>query len=67
LIDEKLKSIKAIFRLGDKMPLYEYYCDKCGKVFEIKVPLARYGEEIRCPYCGEPLKRHISPVSFIVR
>lgn len=49
------------------MPLYEYYCEKCEKVYSIKVPLARYGEEIKCPHCGEPLKMHISPVFFVIK
>jgi putative FmdB family regulatory protein len=33
------------------MPIFEYTCKKCGKVFE-KLVLGRNGDEILCPKCG---------------
>ncbi len=36
------------------MPLYEYECQNCGKVFEELVfTSSTPDEEIICPYCGE--------------
>ena len=34
------------------MPLYEYLCKKCQKVFEILQLSSRDGEEVKCPHCG---------------
>jgi putative FmdB family regulatory protein len=31
------------------MPIYEYYCDKCDKSFEVLV--LRSDEKVRCPSC----------------
>ena len=40
------------------MPLYEYRCQDCGKVFE---RLVRAQDSVVCPYCrGERLERLIS-------
>jgi putative FmdB family regulatory protein len=33
------------------MPIFEYTCKKCGKVFE-KLVLGRNGGKIICPKCG---------------
>ena len=33
------------------MPIFEYTCKKCGKVFE-KLVLVRNGGDIVCPECG---------------
>ena len=46
------------------MPLYDYHCDKCGKTFEIKVPLDKLNDEILCPYCDRPLERELCAPSF---
>lgn len=41
------------------MPIYEYECERCQKVFEILV-LSR-SEKVTCPQCGgEDLKRLMS-------
>lgn len=41
------------------MPIYEYECKKCGKVFEIYQRLSEKSEDIKCPACGarKPEKR----------
>ncbi len=41
------------------MPIYEYECKKCGKIFEIYQRLSEKGEDIKCPVCGaeKPIKR----------
>jgi putative FmdB family regulatory protein len=44
------------------MPLYEFQCNDCGKVFEILVRNAR-DNRAECPHCGSPARRIISPCS----
>jgi putative FmdB family regulatory protein len=43
------------------MPLYEYRCEDCGRVFEL---LRRYSEadrEVKCPACdSEEVRRQVS-------
>ncbi|MHB1546067.1 MAG: FmdB family zinc ribbon protein [bacterium] len=41
------------------MPIYEYECKKCGKIFEVYQRLSEKGEDIKCPVCGaeKPVKR----------
>ncbi|MFO8241023.1 MAG: zinc ribbon domain-containing protein [Dissulfuribacterales bacterium] len=34
------------------MPIYEYKCEKCNKIFESFVLSSRNKEGIRCPACG---------------
>ena len=34
------------------MPIYEYRCRKCGKIFEKIQKVNEGGESLRCPYCG---------------
>ncbi len=46
------------------MPLYELYCLDCQKVYEVQIPLSKYGEEIKCPHCEKPLTLHVCPVRF---
>jgi len=46
------------------MPIYEYQCRKCEKVFEKYQKLDESGEFLRCPYCGEARPEKIlSPFS----
>jgi putative FmdB family regulatory protein len=34
------------------MPIYEYRCRKCGKLFEKIQKVAEGGDSLKCPYCG---------------
>ena len=45
------------------MPIYEYKCSKCGKVFEI---IQKVSDEplSRCKFCGGKVDRLISNTSF---
>ena len=45
------------------MPLYEYYCEKCNKVFEALRLLRESDAAIPCPECGREAER-IMPTSF---
>lgn len=43
------------------MPIYEFVCPSCGKVFEELVSLSRADEGMACPHCGETkTRRNIS-------
>jgi putative FmdB family regulatory protein len=44
------------------MPLYEYYCKSCKKIFE---KLSKYGEDkTKCPKCEKECKKFISISNF---
>ncbi len=45
------------------MPLYEYYCDRCDKIFEALRPVRESEEPGLCPDCGGESGR-IMPTSF---
>ena len=34
------------------MPIYEYRCRKCGKLFEKIQKMDEGGDSLQCPYCG---------------
>lgn len=33
------------------MPLYQFYCKKCKKNFEIFLRLSEANQEVTCPHC----------------
>ena len=41
------------------MPMYEYFCIKCGPFSEIR-SMARWAAPADCPACGRPSERTIS-------
>lgn len=41
------------------MPIYEYECNDCGKIFEEFVKMNHQGIT-ECPYCGSPARRIFS-------
>ncbi|MCK4816709.1 zinc ribbon domain-containing protein, partial [bacterium] len=43
------------------IPLFDYYCLKCNRIYEIIVPLSKIKEEIICPCCKKALQKRISP------
>jgi putative FmdB family regulatory protein len=45
------------------MPLYEYYCDRCDKVFEALRSVQASDQSAKCPECGADADR-IMPTSF---
>jgi putative FmdB family regulatory protein len=34
------------------MPLYEYECQKCGRLFDARHGIDEGDSEVRCPTCG---------------
>ena len=34
------------------MPIYEFYCAKCKKEFELLRPIGKANESAACPSCG---------------
>ena len=39
------------------MPIYEFSCAACGRVFERKRPVEKAGQGARCPDCGKNAQR----------
>ena len=39
------------------MPIYEYWCDSCGKEFEQMRPMSQADEPGKCPSCGAPSEK----------
>lgn len=48
------------------MPIYEYQCSNCGKVFEV-LQKSFDVDEAPCDTCGAPGKRLISNTSFVLK
>lgn len=48
------------------MPIYEYACESCGHVFEIR---QRFSDEpiLICPECGAAVRRVLHPVGVIFK
>jgi putative FmdB family regulatory protein len=47
------------------MPIYEYTCKKCNKIFESLVLSSRDIKGIQCPECGsEEVQKMLSNFSF---
>jgi putative FmdB family regulatory protein len=54
--------------MEERMPLFDYDCPACEKLFEIGVPLEKIEEPIKCPYCGKELtKLPSAPKTIIIR
>ena len=49
------------------MPLYTYSCKHCLRIFELIVKLKDCEKEIKCPHCGEPLKKQMDAPYFVMR
>lgn len=48
------------------MPTYEYQCDKCQRVFEVRQRISEPALTT-CDACGGPVKRLLSPTPFILK
>ena len=48
------------------MPTYEYECPKCPRVFEVRQRISEKPLE-RCDVCGGPVRRLLSPSTFILK
>lgn len=42
------------------MPIYEYYCSKCKKEFELRRPISEADAPAFCPRCGSEGQKLIS-------
>ena len=45
------------------MPVYEYYCDSCDRVFDSLQAISKSGQPVACPKCGSTSDR-IMPTTF---
>ena len=52
---------------GVIMPIYEYQCPKCQRVFEEWVKASEAHGQEPCPHCGTPSSRIISQTSFVLK
>jgi putative FmdB family regulatory protein len=48
------------------VPTYEYQCDQCHRVFEVRQRITE-APLTRCEACGGPLRRLLSPAPFILK
>ena len=53
--------------IGVIMPIYEYQCPKCQRVFEEWVKASDAHGQEPCPDCGTPSPRIISQTSFVLK
>lgn len=49
------------------MPIYEYQCPKCQKVFEEWTHVTDMQAQEPCPDCGTPSPRVMSHTSFVLK
>ena len=42
------------------MPIYEYYCRNCEKIFELMRPITEANDTARCPDCGAECEKLVS-------
>ena len=45
------------------MPIYEFHCGDCGKIFEKFFSIHNIPEIVECEKCGSPARRFISAVN----
>jgi putative FmdB family regulatory protein len=48
------------------VPTYEYQCDQCHRVFEVRQRITE-APLSRCEACGGPVRRLLSPAPFILK
>jgi len=46
------------------MPIYEYRCRKCEKVFEVIQKMDEGGEALKCPSCGQKRPEKVMSCCF---
>ncbi len=49
------------------MPVYEFSCSVCGKVFEKNIPFDESRANIRCPEGHQKVHRIYSPVTVVFK
>jgi len=49
------------------MPIHEYKCEDCGKIFEdVTMNMESVKDSKKCPKCKGKAKKIVSPGSFII-
>lgn len=48
------------------MPTYEYECDACGRVYEVRQRISA-APLTTCQYCNGPVHRLLAPAPFILK
>lgn len=49
------------------MPLYEFYCEPCHTIFTFRAKRVDTATVPKCPTCGAPLQRQVSPFAHITK
>jgi putative FmdB family regulatory protein len=49
------------------VPYYGYRCDKCEVEFDVRKPLSESGIVEACPECGDPTRKLVVPVGFVLK
>ena len=55
----------CVYRIGDKMPIYEYECNICN---QSKESLQKLGEEhlvLTCEQCGQEAMERVVSLSYV--
>jgi putative FmdB family regulatory protein len=42
------------------MPMFDFFCKECMKVFEVTVKLANLDDDVICPYCSGKIRKLVS-------
>ena len=42
------------------MAVYEYFCPKCRKAFELMRPMSEFNKPAKCPKCGSKAQKLVS-------
>lgn len=48
------------------MPWYDYRCNECGEVFEVKRSFARSGEPASCPTCYSRVTQKLLATTYVL-
>lgn len=51
------------------MPIYEYKCNECRKIFDKIRPMKEVSEPIKCPDCGsvDTIRQFTAPAGFVLK
>jgi putative FmdB family regulatory protein len=59
-------SLLPLFVGGARVPTYEYECDDCKRVYEVRQPISA-APLTACQHCGGRVRRLLSPAPFILK
>ena len=48
------------------MPIYQLICKRCNKLYDVMIPLKRYGEKVKCPHCKKLMEQQVAAPYFVI-